>query len=343
MTDFATLAAATAERLPVPDSLSRLGISIMVQRTRQKLGVAGQAAEQDFAETMAAFPIAQHTDAANAQHYEVPADFFGLVLGPHRKYSCCLYESGRKTLGEAEARSLAATVAHADLADGQRILELGCGWGSLTLFMAARFPRAHITAVSNSSSQRAHIEAEAARRSLSNIRVITADMNVFQTDERFDRIVSVEMFEHMANWRPLLARMRGWLGTDGLVLIHIFTHRLAPYRFDINDRADWIAQHFFTGGIMPSRGLMRCFPDLFSVEEEWQWSGTHYRRTAEDWLRNFDAQRPAIRRVLQPVYGTETRIWERRWRLFFLATAGLFGHADGAEWGVTHYRLRPAR
>jgi cyclopropane-fatty-acyl-phospholipid synthase len=342
MTDLATLAAATAERLPVPDALSRLGISMMVERTRRKLGQADMAAERDFADAMAAFPIALHTDAANAQHYEVPADFFGLVLGPHRKYSSCLYETGSETLGDAEARALAATVEHADLADGQGILELGCGWGSLTLFMAAGFPQARITAVSNSRSQRAHIEAEAARRSLSNIRVITADMNEFQTQDRVDRIVSVEMFEHMANWRPLMARMRGWLKPEGRALIHIFTHRLAPYRFDINDRADWIAQHFFTGGIMPSRGLMRCFPDLFAVEEEWQWSGTHYRRTAEDWLRNFDANRAAIRRVLQPVYGVETRVWERRWRLFFLATAGLFGHADGAEWGVTHYRLRPA-
>lgn len=340
MTDLAVLAASAAERLPVPDALSRLGISLMVGRTRQRLQSMGPA-DADFAAGMAAFPIAEHTDAANAQHYEVPAAFFGLVLGPRRKYSCCLYDGPATTLAEAELRALEETAAHAALGEGQTILELGCGWGSLSLFMAERFPSARITAVSNSTSQRAYIEAEADRRGLSNLRVITADMNAFEAPGLFDRIVSVEMFEHMANWRPLLARLRQWLKPDGRALIHVFTHRSAPYRFDRTDKADWIAQHFFTGGIMPSRGLMHCFPDLFRVEQEWQWNGQHYARTAEDWLRNFDANRAAIRRVLLPVYGAETRLWERRWRLFFLATAGLFGHASGEEWGVTHYRLAP--
>ncbi|MCB8876606.1 SAM-dependent methyltransferase [Acidisoma silvae] len=340
MTAFATLAAATAERFPIPDALSRMGISMMVERTRQKLATQAGANGQ-FAADMADFPIAQHTDAANAQHYEVPAAFFGTVLGPRRKYSSCFYETGRETLGAAEILALQATVDHAGIAQGQDILELGCGWGSLTLFMAERFSDSRVTAVSNSASQRAHIEAEARSRGLNNIRVITADMNDFKPAGRFDRIVSVEMFEHMANWRPLLSGMRDWLRPNGLAMIHIFTHRLAPYRFDLNDKADWIAQHFFTGGIMPSRDLMGCFPDLFTVEQEWQWDGRHYQRTAEAWLRNFDANRTGIRRILSPVYGRDTAVWERRWRLFFLATAGLFGHAGGAEWGVTHYRLRP--
>lgn len=341
MTELAVLAAQAAERLPMPDALSRLGITMMVGRTRQRLRSGGPA-DEDFAAAMAAFPVAEHTDTANAQHYEVPAAFFGRVLGPRRKYSCCLYEGPATTLADAELRALEETTAHAGLVDGQDILELGCGWGSLSLFMAERFPRARITAVSNSSSQRASIEAEATQRGFSNLRVITADMNDFAAPAVFDRIVSVEMFEHMANWRPLLARMRQWLKPEGRALIHIFTHRSAPYRFDRNDRADWIAQHFFTGGIMPSRGLIHCFPDLFTVEREWQWNGQHYARTAEDWLRNFDAHRAEIRRVLAPVYGVKTRIWERRWRLFFLATAGLFSHASGEEWGVTHYRLTPA-
>jgi cyclopropane-fatty-acyl-phospholipid synthase len=340
MRRLATIAATTAERWPIPDRLARAGIARMVEQTRRRL-----AAEHDpdagFADGMAAFPIAQHTDAANAQHYEVPADFFGMVLGPHRKYSCCLYNTGRESLVEAEWLALTETADHAALADGQDVLELGCGWGSLTLFMAARFPASRITAVSNSASQRAYIEALAARRALTNLRVITADMNDFEAAGRFDRIVSVEMFEHMANWRPLLARMRGWLRPDGMAMIHIFTHRHAPYRFDTGDEADWIAQHFFTGGIMPSRRLMHQFPELFTVAQHWQWPGTHYQRTAEDWLRNFDAQRGSIRQVLEPVYGREVQVWERRWRLFFLATAGLFGHASGEEWGVTHYRLLP--
>ncbi len=341
MSRLATIAAATAERWPIPDRLSRAGIAMMVEQTRRKLAAARDP-DAGFADGMAAFPIAEHTDAANAQHYEVPAAFFGTVLGPHRKYSCCLYATGRETLAEAELAALTETAEHAALADGQEILELGCGWGSLSLFMAARYPAARVTAVSNSASQRAYIEGQAAERGLANIRVITADMNDFQTAGTFDRIVSVEMFEHMANWRPLLARMRGWLSADGLAMIHVFTHRHAPYRFEVGDAADWIAQHFFTGGIMPSRGLMRQFPDLFTVAEAWNWPGTHYARTAEDWLCRFDANRLAIRSILKPVYGADVGLWERRWRLFFLATAGLFGHAGGAEWGVTHYRLAPA-
>jgi cyclopropane-fatty-acyl-phospholipid synthase len=293
---LATIAAATAEHWPIPDRLSRAGIARMVEQTRRKLS-AERDPDAGFADAMAAFPIAQHTDAANAQHYEVPAAFFGTVLGPHRKYSCCLYPTGRETLAEAELLALTETTDHADLADGQDVLELGCGWGSLTLFMAARYPASRITAVSNSASQRAYIEAQAAERGLGNIHVITADMNDFHAARSFDRVVSVEMFEHMTNWRPLLARMRGWLRPDGLAMIHVFTHRHAPYRFDVGDQADWIAQHFFTGGIMPSRGLMHHFPDLFTVAEEWNWSGTHYERTAEDWLRNFDAHRAAIRAV----------------------------------------------
>jgi cyclopropane-fatty-acyl-phospholipid synthase len=292
---------------------------------------------------MTAFPIAAHTDAANEQHYELPAEFFGLVLGARRKYSCCLYGPQTRTLDEAEERALAEAAAHAGLADGQAVLELGCGWGSLSLWMAEHYPASRITAVSNSASQRLHIEGEAARRGLNNLRVVTADMNVFDPgQERFDRVVSVEMFEHMANWAGLLGRVRGWLKRDGRLFLHVFTHRSAPYRFDHGDKADWIAQHFFTGGIMPSHGLIRHFPAMFQVEEEWRWSGLHYERTALDWLDRFDAQRPAVERVLRETYGRDAKLWHRRWRLFFLATAGLFGHDGGREWGVSHYRLAPA-
>jgi cyclopropane-fatty-acyl-phospholipid synthase len=230
-------------------------------------------------------------------------------------------------------------VAHADLADGQSILELGCGWGSLTLWLARQFPHAKITAVSNSRSQRAYIEAEAAARGLQNITVITADMNHFDPGARFDRIVSVEMFEHMMNWRELMTRMRGWLAPGGKFFLHIFTHRAGSYLFDRHDPEDWIARHFFTGGVMPSHGLIRQYADLFEVEKEWCWSGAHYRRTAEHWLQNFDAHSAEIEAILRPVYGPELPRWLRRWRWFFLATSGLFGYADGSEWGVSHYRM----
>lgn len=337
------LAIRAVERTPLPDPLTSAGIEFLVGRTRRALATGQQEDEQVFARDMVRHPIAWHPEAANRQHYELPPSFFGLVLGPRRKYSSCLYDTGNETLAEAEVLALEETVAHAGLADGQRILELGCGWGSLSLFMAERFPAATIVAVSNSAPQRRHIEAEAEARGLKNLAVVTADMNDFQADATFDRIVSVEMFEHMSNWRTLLEKVRGWLAPDGRLFLHVFSHRRHSYRFDHGDRADWIAQHFFTGGIMPSHQLVQHFPDLFAVEAEWRWSGLHYRRTAEDWLANFDANRTAVDRIFAEVYGADARIWRRRWRLFFLATAGLFGHAGGSEWGVSHYRLRPVR
>jgi len=328
------------EATPLPDPLTRAGIRYLVGTRLRSLDGLPDASAQ-FARAMHAFPIAEHTDAANAQHYELPPRFFELTLGARRKYSCCLYPSGTETLDQAEDLALAETVAHADLADGQTILELGCGWGSLSLYMAERLPGATITAVSNSAPQRRYIEATARRRRLTNLTVITADMNDFVPTGRFDRVVSVEMFEHMANWQALLARVRDWLAPDGRLFLHVFTHRSQPYRFDTADRTDWIAQHFFTGGIMPSHGLIAQFPDLFSVEADWRWSGTHYARTARHWLERFDANRDAIDAVLADVYGRDAALWRRRWRLFYLATEGLFGHAGGAEWGVSHYRLAP--
>ncbi|HWA60386.1 MAG TPA: cyclopropane-fatty-acyl-phospholipid synthase family protein [Caulobacteraceae bacterium] len=335
------LAARAAERAPIPDALARLGVGYLVNRTRRRLE-AEAAPETAFARAMERAPIALATDAANRQHYELPPEFFGLILGPHRKYSSCLYAPG-DTLAEAEARALAETCLHAGLADGQTVLELGCGWGSLSLWMAERYPASRIVAVSNSASQRRFIEGEAAARGLSNLRVITADMNDFAIGERFDRIVSVEMFEHMSNWRALLGRARQWLSPDGRLFLHVFTHRDHPYRFDVGDQDDWIAQHFFTGGIMPSHRLIHSFGDLFAVEAEWRWSGDHYRRTALDWLANYDRNAEAVAAILRDVYGADWRMWRRRWRLFFLATAGLFGAGRGEVWGVSHYRLAHAR
>jgi cyclopropane-fatty-acyl-phospholipid synthase len=331
------------EETPVPDLVTKRGIDFVVGRARRRLSQFPASCEADFARELESCPIALHTDAANAQHYELPPDFFALTLGPCCKYSCCLYPQGDETLAEAETRALEDTINHAGLCDGLRILELGCGWGALTLFMAERFPNATITAVSNSVPQRLHIEAKARARGLDNLTVVTADMNGFQPTGLFDRVISIEMFEHMSNWRALLKRIRCWLARDGLLFVHVFTHRSYPYRFDHTNEADWVARHFFTGGIMPSHGLMGQFPDCFEIEQDWRWSGRHYQRTARDWLANFDANRLSIVPILTAVYGANAELWRRRWRLFYLATAGLFGHAGGHEWGVSHYRLRPAR
>lgn len=340
--NLAVTAIPAAERLPLPDPALRFGINRLVGRTRRLLAEGNGPTDSEFARSMAEWPIAVHTDEANAQHYELPASFFALTLGPRRKYSSCLYPSPRTTLAEAEIAALEETCAHAGLADGQDILELGCGWGSLSLFMAERYPAARIVSVSNSASQRLYIEAEAARRGFQNLTVLTADMNGFSPAGTFDRIVSVEMFEHMSNWKTLLQRARGWVRDDGRLFLHVFSHRSTAYRFDHADKADWIAQYFFTGGVMPSHGLVREFSDSFVVEADWRWSGEHYERTALDWLDNFDRNRGAIHAIFSETYGPEAALWMRRWRMFFLATAGLFGHAGGAEWGVSHYLLRPA-
>jgi cyclopropane-fatty-acyl-phospholipid synthase len=334
-----------AERIPLPDLVIRTGIRTLVGRTADRLACGDANSDALFAQAMARRAIAEETDAANSQHYEVPAAFFELVLGPNRKYSSCFYKAEATTLREAEEEALRQTVEHAGLADGQDILELGCGWGSLSLWMARQFPNARIVSVSNSHSQRQFIEAQIAARGLRNLLAVTADMNVFapgSTFDRqyFDRIVSVEMFEHMMNWRALLWRARSWLKDDGRLFLHVFTHRAGAYLFDRADKQDWIAQHFFTGGVMPSHQLIRQYDDLFEVEREWRWSGTHYERTAQDWLTNFDSHRDAIAEILRPVYGADTVLWMRRWRWFFLATAGLFGHAAGNEWGVSHYLLK---
>jgi cyclopropane-fatty-acyl-phospholipid synthase len=332
------------ERAPAPDALRRAGIGLLVGSARKRLADAPVGAERRFSLQMAEHAIAENVAEANTQHYELPPEFFGLILGPHRKYSSCYYRTPTDTLADAEAEALTLTAQHADLADGQDILELGCGWGSLSLWMAEHYPNGRIVSVSNSAAQRAYIQAQAQARGLSNLTVVTADMNRFEPagDKRFDRVVSVEMFEHMANWRALLARVRGWLKPDGRLFLHVFTHRSTPYRFETDNDADWIARHFFTGGIMPSHGLIEQFDDLFTLEQSWRWSGEHYRRTAEDWLANFDRHRESIDALLKEIYADQATLWRRRWRLFFLSVSGLFGHADGQEWGVSHYLLKPA-
>ncbi len=342
--NLATEAIRRLQDAPFPDMVTRPAIQALVTEARKRLDREGPHDVAAFARQMTERPIAEHTDAANDQHYELPPEFFQICLGNRLKYSCCLYGDGAETLDQAEEKALAETCDHADLVDGQSVLELGCGWGSLSLWMAEHYPNSRITAVSNSHGQRGHIEAQAKARGLSNLTVITRDMNDFEAPApgTYDRIVSVEMFEHMANWRGLLTRAKSWLKPDGRMFIHIFTHRDAPYRFDHTDSGDFIAQHFFTGGVMPSRGLIREFGDLFEVEQEWLWNGRHYARTAEDWLANMDRNEARVLELMQATYGDQARLWVRRWRRFYLATAGLFGNDGGRTWAVSHYRLKPA-
>ncbi len=252
---------------------------------------------------MNARPLALVPEKANEQHYEVPAEFFGEVLGSHRKYSGCFWPQGVDSLDEAEARALAATCERAELRDGQDVLELGCGWGSLTLWIAQHYPASRITAISNSQSQRAYIEAQARKQGLGNVNVITCDMNGFDTDGRFDRIVSVEMFEHMRNWPDLFRRVNTWLKPDGRFFMHVFAHRSTPYAFVERDESDWMSKYFFSGGMMPSDELALNFQDHLRIVQRWRWDGTHYERTSNAWLENMDAHRDEIWPVLEKAYG----------------------------------------
>ncbi len=329
------------ERVGIPDCFARLAISTLVARTGRSLSAQEKDKTAAFAHTMSEMPIATHVAEANSQHYELPPAFFERVLGPHRKYSCCYYDNETSSLADAEQAGLEATAQNAGICAGQAILDLGCGWGSFALFAAQRFPNSKVVAVSNSNTQRVYIEEQMAARGLKNISCVTADMNEYQPDRGYDRVVSIEMFEHMANWPRLLARIRSWLKPDGRLFVHVFSHLTTPYRFEHNKKRDWIAQHFFTGGIMPSHDLLQECTNDFRIEDEWRWNGLHYRRTAKDWLENFDRNADEIDLILREVYGPDANVWRQRWRLFFLATAGLFGHSRGEVWGVSHYRLAP--
>jgi cyclopropane-fatty-acyl-phospholipid synthase len=349
----------------VPDAVIRASIRRMLRdRLREEdrgSDEANRARLLAFVEEMKRSPIALRTDSANAQHYEVPAAFFQAVLGPRLKYSSALFPDGCESLAEAEKAMLRLTCERAELADGHNILELGCGWGSLTLWMAEHFPSSTITAVSNSASQRAFIEAQAAQRELRNVRIVTADMNDFdaaslaETSQdatslgsaardgfrQFDRVVSVEMFEHMRNWDALLERISKWLAPDGKMFMHIFTHSRFAYPYEVRDAGDWMAQHFFTGGMMPSDDLLSHFESNLRIARHWKVDGTHYGKTSEAWLANMDANRETLLPLFASTYGTrDAKKWWTRWRIFFMACAELWNYRDGKEWLVSHYLLK---
>lgn len=337
-----------AERGWLPDALIRFGIRRWCARRLAAEARGGPEARearfQAAIDALRAAPLAVHTDAANAQHYEVPADFFRHCLGPRLKYSCAWYRSGTETLAEAEEAMLGLYAERAGLADGQDILELGCGWGSLTLWMAGRFPRSRIRAVSNSHSQRRFIEQRCRELGLANVTVTTADITDLALPEHaFDRCVSIEMFEHLRNYATLFARIASWLRPGGALFVHIFAHRSALYPFDAEGEDNWMGRHFFTGGQMPSIDTLPCFQQDLVLERRWILDGRHYERTANDWLANHDRNRGAIRAILAAAGdgAKHAALWNQRWRMFWMACAETFGYDGGREWLVAHYRFAP--
>ncbi len=328
----------------IPDPLVRVGIrgllkdKLKAERKIQQL--QGPDRKKELVNFLKSSPIAVNTQEANEQHYELPTEFFELIMGKHMKYSCGYWKDGVVDFDTSEHDMLELTVERAALKNGQSVLELGCGWGSLTLFMAQRYPQSQIVAVSNSATQRNFIENRMKERHIANVRVITGDMNQFDIDQQFDRVVSVEMFEHMRNYNKLLEKIARFLKDDGKLFVHIFTHKEYAYLYDEKDESDWIGKYFFTGGIMPSDDLLFYFWDYLQVEKHWHISGVHYQKTSEGWLKNMEKNKDQIIPILKATYGEDQyKKWWTYWRVFFMSCAELWGYRNGTEWMVSHYRF----
>jgi len=330
------------EQNKVPDFLLRKGIRKLLKQRLADENKGNVEAQQEHLAALIGFlkssPIAVNTADANQQHYEVPTKFYEYCLGKNLKYSSCYFKDGVTSLDQAEGDMLELTCNRAELADGQQVLELGCGWGSLSLYMAAKFPQSTFKVVSNSGTQKIYIDEQAKQRGIRNLTVITANMNTFDIDERFDRVVSVEMFEHMRNYQRLMNKVASFLKPAGKLFVHIFTHKEYAYLFEVKDDTDWMSKYFFTGGIMPSDDLLFYFNDDLVVEKHWHVNGTHYGKTAEAWLANMDNHKAEIMPLFAATYGQEQALkWWVYWRIFYMACAELWNFNGGNEWMVSHY------
>ena len=330
------------EKNIIPDALIRVGIRrLLKQRLRDESEGNTEARQERFMSLIAELkesPIAVHTEEANEQHYEVPTAFYQYCLGKHLKYSSGYWREGVIDIDTSEKDMLELTCGRAQLKNGQEVLELGCGWGSLSLFMSARFPESNFTVVSNSRTQKTYIDEQAHLRGLNNLTVITANINDFKIDKRFDRVVSVEMFEHMRNYERLMALIAEHLNPDGKLFVHIFTHKHVAYKFEVLDESDWMSKYFFTGGIMPSDHLLLYFNQQLSIEQHWRVSGKHYSKTSEAWLTNMNKHKAQILPLFEQTYGKQHALkWWVYWRIFYMACAELWAYNDGEEWMVSHY------
>jgi cyclopropane-fatty-acyl-phospholipid synthase len=325
----------------VPDSLVRLGIKKLIKQREEEIKVNFDFHKNKILKIMQESPLAIETAKANEQHYEVPSEFYQLVLGKNLKYSCSLFENQAQNLDEAEDVMLNLYCERAQIVDGMKILELGCGWGSLTLHLARKYPNSQITAISNSHGQREYILGEAQKRNIKNIKIITTDINVFKNEEKFDRIISIEMFEHLRNYQEIFAKMKTWLNLDGKVFLHIFCHKEATYFFETEGDDNWMGKYFFTGGVMPSFDLFERIQDSLKLEKKWEVNGINYQDTSEEWFKNMDRRNEEIMTLFEKTYGKkEAKRWFNRWKMFFAACAELFGHKQGKEWFVGHFLFK---
>ena len=335
-----------AEKGLVPDFLVRWGIRNRLRSTLRQVSEAtpelDKQKKEKWIRTLKESPIALVPERANEQHYELPPAFFVKVLGKRLKYSSAFWPDEVDDLDSAEEAMLQLTCGRAEIVDGMDILELGCGWGSLSLWMAQNFPGSKILAVSNSNDQRKFIEGQIKVQGLTNLQVQTADMNDFLPEQKFDRVISIEMFEHMRNYEVLISRISDWLKPGGKLFVHIFTHKSIAYPYIDRGPEDWMTRHFFEGGQMPSADLLPQFgKDFLKLEEQWMVNGEHYQKTCRAWLNLMDSREESIMPIMADTYGeTESRIWFHRWRLFFMACEELFAFKNGTEWFVSHYLFR---
>lgn len=330
------------EKNLIPDFLIRIGIRRLLKQRLQDEKKENPEAQKKhllkLVEELKNSPIAIETKAANEQHYEVPTQFYQYCLGKHLKYSSGFWKDGVKDIDTSEKDMLDITCERAELQNGQEILELGCGWGSLSLFMSAKFPKSNFTVVSNSRTQKIYIDEQAKLRGINNLTVLTIDINNFSIDKKFDRVVSVEMFEHLRNYKLLFNKIASLLKDDGKMFVHVFTHKTYAYKFEVKDDTDWMSKYFFTGGIMPSNDLFSYFNDDLKIVNQWQVNGMHYSKTSEAWLQNMDKHKAEIIPLFKKTYGKEnTTKWWVYWRIFYMACAELWGYNKGEEWMVVHY------
>lgn len=333
-----------AENGILPEWLIRFGIRRLLAQRLKKEASGGEARQNVVLSEFLEAPIAINTDEANEQHYALPPEFMELSLGHRLKYSACHWPEGVETLDNAEVASLELVAKRAKLSDRMDILELGCGWGSFSLWAAQKYPNSSVVSVSNSAAQREYIEQKAEKHGIDNLRIITADINTFSIDEKFDRIVTIEMLEHVRNHAYVFEQVANWLKPEGRLFAHVFSHRRYTYPFEVESKKDWMARYFFTGGMMPSHGLFKHYNQHLEVEQDWQLSGIHYQKTLDAWLQKMESAKPEIINIFNKTYGlSEANIWFNRWRIFFMACSELFGYHNGIEWGVSHYLFKKIR